>query len=134
MQHFLNRLFSTDSSHISMNKVSPVIFITLLLYGCGGSSSQSLASPETINPSLLHPTIKTIYDDLNQQMVCDTPRICNSIIQLRCSPETDGPENYYDNFTGDSIMFCGGACLVVDPDNPKDCKKCPPTEWTCQTF
>ncbi len=132
MHHFYTRSFIRGCYVYQMNRVAAIILISFLLNGCGGSSSQSLASSEVIDPSLLHPTIKTIYDDLSQQMMCDTPRICNSIIQLSCVPEVDGPESYYDNFTGDSIMFCGGACLVVDPDNPKDCKKCPPTEWSCK--
>ena len=92
----------------------------------------SLPQSEEISSGSLHPTIKSIYDDLSDQLLCDEPRVCNSVVVLSCSPEVDGPVGFYDNNTGESIMYCGGACMTPDPNDSKLCKKCPPDEWSCE--
>ena len=103
--------------------------LSAIICGCKDTDNNSLPKSKEINPAILHPAIKAEYDSLG----CDGARICNSVIRLSCKPEVDGPVGYYDSTTGDSIMYCGGTCLFPDPEDPKSCKSCPPSEWECQT-
>lgn len=108
-----------------------------LLSACQHENSDSgtgQAAPEEIGLELLHPNIRILYEDMSQYISCETPKACGSIIRLTCSPEVDGPDNYYDNFTGESIMYCGGGCMAPNPDDPKACKDCPPAEWECSYY
>ncbi len=108
------------------------IWMAFVIIGCKHDNNDSSPQSEIISPDLLHPTVKVIHDDLKEQLPCDEPRSCGSVIVLYCSPEVDGPVSFYDNSTGESIMYCGGACMAFDPNNPKNCKKCPPDEWRCE--
>lgn len=79
----------------------------------------------------LHQDIRKIYDKMNDGSMCKEPLTCGDIVMIDCGHEVDGPLNYYDNTTGEVIMYCGGACMISDPKDPKACAICPPVEWTC---
>ena len=105
--------------------------VAAIFTGCRLEDSSMLPEPQLMAVEQLHPSIKTIYEDLDERLPCDAPKSCGSIVRLRCVPELDGPLSFYDNFTGESIMYCGGACMISNPQNPKSCKQCPPPEWQC---
>ncbi len=99
------------------------------LIGCGGSdngSSQPVAQEIPLNE--LHFNILPIYSG---PLTCDMPRKCGDIVMVDCMSAVDGPQNYYNNVTGEVVMYCGGACLGGDLSDPMRCQACPPPEWGC---
>lgn len=107
------------------------ILFLLALVGCGGSNEPSQQTAYEIPIAQLHPAIVPIYSDPYFGARCGMPLKCNNIVRIDCGSEVDGPQNYYNNNTGEVVMYCGGACLAPDPANPKACKACPPAEWSC---
>lgn len=85
-----------------------------------------------IQISDLHPSIAQDYKERQFQM-CSPPKRCGDIIMVDCHSETDGPLTYFNNVTGEVLMYCGGVCLAAQKDtDPKRCQACPPPEWTCK--
>lgn len=81
----------------------------------------------------LHPKIRAYYSDRMFSQTCQAPLFCSDMVSIDCGAAADGPYTYFDNTTGEVIMECGGACMLNDPNDPKDCKSCPPREWTCNS-
>ena len=102
----------------------------LLLTGCGSSDSIRPA-PQEIAVDEVHPSARSIYSDPVFGVRCGIPLKCNDVVVIDCGSATDGPKNYYNNLTGEVIMFCGGACLAPQAGDPKSCGACPPLEWRC---
>jgi hypothetical protein len=110
--------------------------ISLLLSGCGRSDPDTSATPApwSISPEYLHPDIRSIYSDPHFGPLCGTPLMCNYVVSIDCGSAVDGPRNYYNNLTGEVIMYCGGACMAPVPGDPRNCTACPPPQWTCPTY
>jgi len=102
----------------------------LLLGGCGSSDSNR-PPPQEISVGEAHPNARSIYSDPVFGSRCENPLKCNDVIVIDCGSATDGPRNYYNNLTGEIIMFCGGACLAPTSGDPRSCGRCPPLEWRC---
>lgn len=102
----------------------------LLLIGCGSSDS-SRPAPQEITVDEVHPNARSMYSDPVFGARCAVPLKCDEVVVIDCGSATDGPRNYYNNLTGEVIMFCGGACLAPQPGDPKSCGACPPLEWHC---
>ncbi len=116
-----------------MSKLVIFSILAILISACNNDSdNDSLPVAEEISIELLHPTVRAVYERYTQQLSCDQPKSCGVVVMLSCVPEVDGPRSYHDNSNGETIMYCGGACLAPDPDDPKACKSCPPVEWECQ--
>jgi hypothetical protein len=116
-----------------MPKIIICGFLAILLSACNnGSNDDGMPIAEEISTELLHPIVRAVYESYTQQHSCDQPRACGVVVVLSCVPEVDGPRSYHDNSNGEPIMYCGGACMIVDPDDPLDCKSCPPVEWGCK--
>jgi hypothetical protein len=109
-------------------------FALLLLVSCGGGEQQSLPEPIAIAVDDLHADIKAEYINLNGMTVCGIPYQCGDVVAIDCQSNVDGPINYYNNLTGETIMLCGGACLAPNPNDPIACKSCPPDKWKCDNF
>lgn len=110
--------------------LTTVALSLLFLIGCGSSGSTDSA-PREITVDQLQPDIRTVYSDPVFGPLCTNPLKCDDIVVIDCGSATDGPKNYYNNLTGEVIMFCGGACMAPQAGNPKSCVACPPTQWTC---
>ncbi len=101
-----------------------------LLFSCDEDSNDKVAVEISIED--LHTDILPIYDaNINVWADrCGLPLACDDIVQIDCGSETDGPRNYFNNSTGEVVMYCGGSCLIPGTQ-PLDCEACPPPEWLC---
>jgi len=71
----------------------------------------------------LHPSIKPRASQLvlAGSPYCDKIRYCESLVEVSCHPETDGPLSYYNNTDGSLLAECGYWARPVVP--------CPPKQW-----
>ena len=96
-------------------------------------ASVAACSNVPVRPDLVavHPDLRWFYTDEVFGPHCSLPAFCGDLVKISCAPEVDGPEGYFDNVSGNLVMACGGSCMVVDPNDPQQCKSCPPKEWAC---
>ena len=59
---------------------------------------------------------------------CGLERLCGHLAGYDCRAATDGPYNYFDARTGETIASCGGRCMW------RTCTDCPPPTWVCPTY
>lgn len=104
------------------------MYAVLLTASCDENSSFQATQ---ISLDKLHPEVLVEYNLINAAIQCDLPMQCMSVVSFDCNASVDGPKNYYNNISGEPIMFCGGACFMPDPTDPLSCKSCPPNEWAC---
>ena len=104
--------------------------LSVLLFSCGGGSDEKVATEIPIER--LHADILPIYNTEINVFAdrCGLPLECGEIVQIDCGSELDGPRTYFNNNTGEVVMYCGGSCLVSS-DQPLVCEICPPPEWQC---
>jgi hypothetical protein len=83
----------------------------------------AFAEQKTVH-SELHPALQPLL-----KSSCVIIERCQQFLQIDCQSELDGPEYFVDNQDGVLLMRCGGRCLIKDPNDPLDCRACPPPAW-----
>lgn len=142
VRHFLAwcETFSEGGLHTkTMKRISMLLLLLAGLSGmiisCSSSSNGGKKVPPTVGEQksnapvgakTLHPKVQEFYQAENP---CSEPEWCGDLVKIDCGSIADGPLGYFDNRTGEAIMWCGGACMAPEPLSPKDCTACPPPEW-----
>ena len=70
----------------------------------------------------------------NLKYGCKIQDRCGDLVGVDCGSASDGAYYYADGKTGRIMGYCGGYCMAPGVGSPKNCRDCPPKEWTCNKF
>ena len=106
--------------NLYLTGVALAFFVQVMAQGEGEVHAKIVTIPR----SALHEDIRSRIPEW-----CDTFESCNDLVRVDCRGSLDAIERYFSKSTGELVMNCGGRCMNPQPDDPLDCKECPPAQW-----